>query len=167
MGKLILETGVDNEILRKVSTPVDKVDKHIAQFIEDMKVSMHDEKGIGLAAPQVGHNIRVIVVMLDCQSKNPSVLGMVNPEITYFSEEKEYGEEGCLSVPGFFDNVWRSKEVIVKYLDQKGREQMLRLEGLNARVVQHEIDHLNGILFVDRLDEGPQNGEVRMEAGAL
>lgn len=166
MAKLELETGVDNEVLRKVSKPVSGVTKKLTKFVEDMKVAMVEENGIGLAAPQVGHNIRVIVVQLDCESKNPRNLGMINPQITYFSEEKVLGQEGCLSIPNFFDNVTRSKEIVVKFLDSKGRGQMLRLENLNARVVQHEIDHLDGILFVDRVEE-EKGQKVTIEAGAL
>lgn len=166
-SKLKLETGVDNTILRAISKKVSKVDKELISFIEEMKISMVAEHGIGLAAPQVGKNIRVIVVRLGAERKSYRDLGMINPEIIHFSEEQVLGQEGCLSIPGFFDEVDRSKEIIVKFLDIKGKDQILRLEDLDARVVQHEIDHLNGILFVDRI-EGENSGQkASMIAGAL
>ncbi len=166
-SELHLETGVDNEILRTVSKPVPKIDKAIVKFVDKMKISMVEEQGIGLAAPQVGKNIRVIIVRLDADKKKFSDIGMINPEIIFFSEETVLGEEGCLSVPGFFDEVERSKEIIVKFLDVKNKEQGLRLENLNARVVQHEIDHLDGILFVDRIKEQNKGKKPDMIAGAL
>lgn len=166
-SELNLETGVDNQILRTVSKPVSKVDKDLLKFVEKMKMAMEAEKGIGLAAPQVGKNIRVIIVRLDAESKKFHDIGMINPEIIFFSEEKVLGQEGCLSIPGFFDEVERSKEVIVKFLDVKGKEQVLRLENLDARVVQHEVDHLDGILFVDRLQEQNKGKKPDMIAGAL
>lgn len=164
---LHLETGVDNQILRTVSKPVAKIDKDLVKFVEEMKVAMVEEQGIGLAAPQVGRNIRVIIVRLDADQKKWRDIGMINPEIISFSEEKVLGQEGCLSIPGFFDEVERSKEIIVKFLDVKGNEQLLRLENLDARVVQHEVDHLDGILFVDRIEEQNKGRKPDMIAGAL
>lgn len=164
---LNLETGVDNAILRAVSKPVLKVDKNLLKFIEKMKIAMEEERGIGLAAPQVGKSIRVIVVRLDAEKKKFRDIGMINPQIIHFSEETVLGQEGCLSIPGFFDEVERSKNIIVKFLDVKGKEQILRLEDLDARVVQHEVDHLDGILFVDRLEEQNKGKKPDMIAGAL
>lgn len=158
---------MDNQILRTVSKPVAKVDKDLVKFVDKMKIAMEEEKGIGLAAPQVGRNIRVIVVRLDAEEKKFRDIGMINPEIIHFSEEKVLGQEGCLSIPGFFDEVERSKDIIVKFLDIKGNEHILRLEDLNARVVQHEVDHLDGILFVDRLEEQNKGKKPDMIAGAL
>lgn len=114
-----------------------------------MEVTVKKAKGVGLAAPQIGENIRLILV----QMNGKQFLPMVNPEISEFSLDNTYDEEGCLSIPGEFGNVWRAKEVMVSFLDEVGRPKKLRLNDFSARIVQHEIDHLNGILFVDRISE--------------
>ena len=159
MALLKLETGTQNEILRTVSQPVKKIDKSLVKFIEDMKETMEKSNGIGLAAPQVGKNIRVVVTKFNHDTKNELILGMINPVILSRSKEEEIGEEGCLSVPKKFDNVVRSKDILLKYEDVKGRENMLKLSGLNARIIQHEIDHLDGILFVDKIVD---NAEAKL-----
>lgn len=151
MALLKVETGTDNQKLRQISQPVRKVDKNILKLIKNMEATMEKESGCGLAAPQVGELLRVVIVMLNQQTDQEVIIPMINPEIVFHSEEMEVGEEGCLSVPDYFDEVKRYKDIVVKYQDAKGREQMLKLSDLNARVVQHEIDHLNGILFVDKL----------------
>ena len=151
MALLKLETGTDNTILRTVSKPVKKVDKSLGKLIDDMKETMDHENGIGLAAPQIGQNIRVIVAKFNHSTSSEINLGMINPEIISRSDEMEVGEEGCLSVPKQFDKVARNKTIVVKFLDIKGKENMLKLSGLNARIIQHEIDHLDGILFVDKI----------------
>lgn len=109
--------------------------------------------GCGLAAPQVDVLKRVIVILLNQQTDQEVILPMINPEIVFHSELTKIDTEGCLSVPDYFDEVERYAEIVVKFLDKKGREQMLKLTDLNARVVQHEIDHLDGILFVDKIVE--------------
>ncbi len=109
---------------------------------------MMDEKGVGLAAPQVGKNIRVIVALFN----NKTIVPMVNPEITARSDELCIGEEGCLSLPGQWGNVRRFTEITVKYKTAKSDERTMKLADFNARIVQHEIDHLNGILFTDLLE---------------
>ncbi|MGL5830586.1 MAG: peptide deformylase [Candidatus Altimarinota bacterium] len=151
MALLKVETGTDNQKLRQISQPVRKVDKNILKLIKNMEATMEKESGCGLAAPQVGELLRVVIVMLNQQTPQEVVIPMINPEIISHSEKMEIGEEGCLSVPDYFDDVKRFKDIVVKYQDAKGREQKLKLSDLNARVVQHEIDHLNGILFVDKL----------------
>lgn len=145
---LNIETGQENEILRKKSAEVKKIDKSLLKFIKEMEKAMKKEKGVGLAAPQVGENIRVILVLLD----NKILVPMINPEITGHCDDMEFGEEGCLSLPGQWGQVKRYKEITVRYLDTKGEGRTLKLEGFNARVVQHEVDHLEGILFTDYLD---------------
>ncbi len=145
---LSLETGEDNEILRKKSKPVQSVDKKLLKFIKEMEVAVKKEKGVGLAAPQVGLNQRIIVVLLD----NKKVVPMINPEITSYSDEIALGEEGCLSLPGKWGQVKRYQAINVKYLDERGGMKHVKLEDFNARVVQHEIDHLDGILFTDYLN---------------
>lgn len=151
---LSLETGLENTILRKRAEEVSAIDDGIRKLITDMKISMKKEKGIGLAAPQVGMSKRVIVVTLGKQ-----VLGMINPEIVSFSAECVVSEEGCLSLPGEFGNVSRAKRVVVKYQDENGKQEERELSDLDARVVQHEIDHLNGILFADRVIAGSMTYE--------
>ncbi len=146
---LSIQTGQDNEILRKKSEQIESITKKTLKFINEMEKILKKEGGVGLAAPQVGESIRLILVLLD--SKN--LIPMINPEITSHSDETELGEEGCLSLPGKWGNVERYKEITVRYLDEKSGEKTLKLSKFNARVVQHEIDHLDGILFTDYLDE--------------
>ena len=137
--------------LKEVSQPVDAVDDEIRGLIQDMLETMYAAPGIGLAAPQVGVLKRVIVLDIDYREDGKSnPLTLVNPEIISSSGEMTY-EEGCLSVPDFTAEVNRSEKVELKGLDQNGEEFLLEAEGLLAIVLQHEIDHLNGILFVDRL----------------
>lgn len=135
------------EILRIVSKPVDTVNKKIRQVIEKMESVLEKANGIGLAAPQIGMPMRIIVIAPE--SKSPIVL--INPNIVY-EEGKVVGEEGCLSLPGLYGDVERSAVVEVEALDVDGRDVKYRFEGLPARIAQHEIDHLNGVLFIDKAD---------------
>ena len=146
----ILEIKKFNDaILRKKAGRVKKVDKEIRQLIVDLAQTMAKGRGIGLAAPQVGVLKRVIVVHGDF--KGQRILGLANPKITKKSKEKEKDTEGCLSFPGTFLEIKRAKEVEVKGLDINGKRIRLKAKGLLARVLQHEIDHLDGILFFNRL----------------
>lgn len=142
---LSIVLGAENPILRKKSTPIKKVDKSIQRLIKEMKEAMKEAKGVGLAAPQIGRNIRLILVTLDSKK----VVPMINPEIISYSKETEWGEEGCLSLPNEWGKVQRFKEITVHFLNEKGDRQILKLKNFNARVTQHEIDHLDGILFID------------------
>lgn len=151
MALLEIQTGEDNEILRTKSEPITQVDKKLGKFLDDMEETMLKKDGIGLAAPQVGRNIRVIVCALNPGTPEQKVTEMINPEITSRGGGMETGEEGCLSLPGIFDNVERHKEITVKFLDRKGQETVLNLSDLNARIIQHEVDHIDGILFIDRV----------------
>lgn len=153
MAILKVETGSQNEKLRQVSHPIRKIDKEMQKLIKDMEITMEKGHGCGLAAPQVGVLKRLIVVLLNQQTDQEVVLAMINPEIVFHSKTTDVDTEGCLSVPGYFDEVERYSDIVVKFLDKKGREQMLKLSDLNARVIQHEIDHLDGILFVDKIVE--------------
>ena len=156
---LHIETGTSNTLLRKKSLPVHIISKDIKKLLRKMEEAMHAENGIGLAAPQVGVHLRIILITIfreiitkdGPELEEERVLPMINPEIVSYSMDKELGEEGCLSVPGFFDNIPRHKEVEVSYLDSSGKKQKIRLRGINAREVQHEIDHLDGVLFTDYL----------------
>ena len=144
---LKIQTGTDNPILRRVSDPVKAVTKKILKLIKDMEEAMEKEKGVGLAAPQVGENVRVILVLLDQKKQVP----MINPEILSHSNTIASAEEGCLSLPGVWGQVERFTEVTVRFLDTRGHPNTIKLAGFNARVVQHEIDHINGILFTDHV----------------
>lgn len=155
MAILPIEKGEDNKILRTVSTkvPRTKIDKKMAKFLDDMKDTMFKAEGIGLAAPQVSQNIRVVICRFNNNTDHETIVDMINPEIIAVSDEKKVHEEGCLSLPGKWDDVARHTELTVKYLDRKGRECVLKLKGLNARIVQHEVDHINAKLYIDRVGE--------------
>lgn len=136
-------------VLRRRAVPVERVDERIRRLLDDMLETMYAAPGIGLAAPQVGESLRVIVA--DVSEEKNAPLRMVNPEITWRSETTAVAEEGCLSLPEIYGEVERPEAVEVRYLDETGAERTLRAEGLLARCLQHEIDHLDGVLFVDRL----------------
>ena len=139
--------------LRQVSEPVKKIDAAIRKLVEDMLETMYDAPGIGLAAIQVGTPKRVVTMDIakKDEPKNPQVY--VNPEIVWVSEEKAINEEGCLSIPEFYDDVERPAQVKVKYLDLEGSLREVEASGLLATCLQHEIDHLNGVLFIDHLSK--------------
>ena len=139
--------------LRQVSDPVKKIDAGIRKLIEDMFETMYDAPGIGLAAIQVGTPKRIITMDLAKKEepKNPQVF--INPEILWTSEEKATYEEGCLSIPEYYSDVARPAQVKVKYLDREGEPRELEANGLFATCLQHEIDHLNGVLFIDHLSK--------------
>lgn len=162
MTKLKIELGVDNPILRAKSKPVKKFDAELRKFVKDMKETMMFADGLGIAAPQVGKNIRAFIIVMDYNKKSEKIFAMINPEILEKSEEMEEGEEGCLSIPGKFAKVMRHKEITVEFFDLEGVRQILNLRNLNARVVQHENDHIDGILFVDRLAADAVIEEVKV-----
>ena len=134
--------------LRKKALPVDIVDDQIQALAKDMLATMYSEGGIGLAATQVNVQKRVVVMDLSEQHNDPMYL--INPEI-FTSEGTEQSQEGCLSVPGYFDYVERAEKVSFRYLDLEGNSQQVDADGLLAICIQHEIDHLNGKLFIDYL----------------
>jgi peptide deformylase len=137
-------------VLAQKAEPVDDINDTIKQLAYDMAETMYAAPGIGLAAPQVGVSQRLIV--LDCSSSDeePQLIIAVNPQIVE-SEGESFEEEGCLSVPGYYCKIKRSAEVTVRFLDLEGAEQTLATDGLLAVAFQHEIDHLDGVLFVDHL----------------
>jgi len=153
MTKLNIQTGTENKILRTKSERVGKIDKKIRKLIDNMEETLHAEQGLGLAAPQVGKDIRVILARLNYDTPHEMVKPMINPEILFTSKETEIAEEGCLSLPNCFKPVERFKMIRVRFDDIRGTSQILELEDLNARIIQHEVDHLNGVLFVDRVKE--------------
>jgi peptide deformylase len=138
-------------VLRRKAVPVTDVDGSIRVLMDDMLETMYDAPGIGLAAPQINISSRVIVMDCSEDQDSPQSLKMANPEIIWRSEEMETDEEGCLSIPGHRGDVSRSAEIELTYLDENGTEQQLRTGGLLAVCIQHEIDHLNGVLFIDHL----------------
>jgi len=161
MAKILkVQTGENNPILRTKSVDVKKFDSVLQKFAKDMKATMLKLDGLGLAAPQVGENIRMVIVTMNYDSKNASVTTMINPEILSHGDEVEIAEEGCLSIPGIYGNVERPTKITVQFADLNGEKFVLKLDELNARVVQHEIDHLNAILFVDRIKAGKKKNAV-------
>ena len=148
MPKLLKIIINPNPILREKSANVSRDylrSKSFQNLCADMALTMREKDGVGLAAPQVGKNIRIIAV----NTKDGPVC-MINPKISKKSLLKAWGEEGCLSVPQIFGEVKRHKKINCNYLDKEGKEINIEAEGLMARVVQHEIDHLDGILFIDK-----------------
>ena len=139
----------DKPALHIKAKPVQRVDVSIRRLMADMVETMHDSSGAGLAAPQIGVSLRVIVLWHEDDE-----FRLVNPEITWASHETELDEEGCLSIPGYRGNVVRHAAIKIRGKDAKGRNTQLRAEGRLARIFQHEIDHLDGILFTDRMAPG-------------
>jgi peptide deformylase len=137
--------------LKKKSEPVASVDAGIAKLMDDMLETMYDAPGIGLAAPQIGVTKRIIVVDPAGEKAPPAPIKMANPEIVWASDEKKVHEEGCLSLPQEYDEVERPDKIRVRYLDENNKPQELEADGLLAVVIQHEIDHLEGTLFVDHI----------------
>jgi peptide deformylase len=138
-------------ILREVCQPVTEFDDRLAEEAKEMIETMHRERGIGLAAPQVGMSKRLIVVvrMKDTEDVDAEAFALVNPEIIEKSKQTWEYEEGCLCIPGVVGKVVRPEDVVVRYQDLEGNELTIDANGMLARVLQHEIDHLNGRLFVD------------------
>ncbi len=150
--------------LKTVSEPVAIVDDEIRKLVDDMFETMYDAPGIGLAAIQVGIPKRILVMDVvgkDAKEGDPQPVAVINPEITWVSDHDSTYEEGCLSVPQHYADVVRPAEVKVKYLDVDGQEQELEADGLLATCVQHEIDHLDGILFVDHISALKRNMILR------
>lgn len=158
MAKLKIETGNDNEVLRSVSETIKPQElKQYRSLAEDMvkHIKNPDNAGVWLAAPQVGVNKRLIVVSLmkDYEDESFRTIAMINPEIIEHSWETCTDTEGCLSVPGESGDVTRWTWVKVTFIDPEGRKYAMKLENLAARIVQHEIDHLNWVLFTDKVGE--------------
>lgn len=149
-----------NPILRKKSTKIEKITPEIKKLISDMFETMYDSDGVGLAAPQVGINKQLVVLDISHKGEEGSKKEkkvLINPKITNMSDEKEKGEEGCLSLPGIFYEVLRSKEIAFEYTNEDGKVIKSKANGFLACALQHEIDHLNGVLFIDHLSKLKQN----------
>ncbi len=141
------------ETLRTPANRIVKVDDSIRKLAKDMLITMYSAKGIGLAAPQVGVQKRILVIDLNFEDPNAAPNVFINPEIISSSASVETYEEGCLSIPGVYLNVIRPSSIKLSYRDEMGRPKKMNAEGLMARCIQHEIDHLNGILFVDKVSD--------------
>lgn len=153
-------------LLKLKAHPVEVVDDEVRALMDDMLETMYRAPGIGLAAPQVGVSRRIVVVDLAKKDQPPEPLRLVNPEITWRSEEEVVMEEGCLSLPEQFAEISRPAAVRLRFLDETGAERALEADGLLARCLQHEVDHLDGILFVDRLSPLKRNMILRKLAKA-
>jgi peptide deformylase len=150
MARLPILVAPDPRLKVKAKA-VDKVDAEICQLMDDMLETMYDANGIGLAAPQVGVQKRVLVMDITKDDEEPNPILMANPEIVWASEDEELREEGCLSLPDQFADVVRPRAVRVRYLDHQNEVRELDADGLVAVCVQHEMDHLEGTLFVDHI----------------
>lgn len=129
--------------MKKVCAPVEKIDRRLRRTLDDMAETMYARDGVGIAAPQVGLSIRAVVIDVDKKRYD-----LINPKII-FREGSEVDTEGCLSVPEIYGEVERSERVMVEYLNRYGKPQSLEADGLLARCIQHELDHLDGQLFID------------------
>ena len=147
--KILIEP---DPLLRKKCEPLEKVDDDLRKFMNEMLATMYDAPGIGLAAIQVGVLKRVVVIDLSKdEKKNP--LFLINPEIVHKSKNTSIYEEGCLSLPGQFAEIERPAECVLQYVDYNGKKKELKAKGLLATCIQHEVDHLDGILFIDYLSK--------------
>ncbi len=144
MSALSIVIGENTPILRKKTVPIGTITKEIKKLLSDMKETVVVAKGAGIAAPQVGRNERLCIAMI-----GNKLVALVNPFITWKSETTAIAEEGCLSLPDLWMDVSRSTDIILEFQTEAGKKRELKLSGFDARVVQHEVDHLEGILIVD------------------
>ncbi len=140
-----------SETLRTEAKRISKVDNQIRHLAKDMLQSMYSAKGIGLAGPQVGISKELLVIDINFEDSAAEPLILINPEITAFGSTLTSYEEGCLSIPGIYLNVVRPSTIKLKFRDEMGRPRKMNADGLLARCIQHEVDHLKGVLFVDRV----------------
>ncbi|MCG2685885.1 peptide deformylase [Candidatus Parcubacteria bacterium] len=154
---------VPNKILRQKAKTVVKLDSRVIELAENMSQTLRtqqDPEGVGLAAPQVGQSLRVIVAKeVLAENTESKIIALINPKIIKKSREQELGWEGCLSIPNQFGQVDRAQKVKVKFLDTNGKKRVVNTGGFLARVLQHEIDHLDGILFTDKVEGKIYSGE--------
>ncbi|MGH6803690.1 MAG: peptide deformylase [Methyloceanibacter sp.] len=148
-------------LLRKKAKPIERVDDELRRLMDDMLATMYGAPGIGLAAPQIGISRRLIVMDPAKEEAPKTPLIMVNPEILERSKEMRIHEEGCLSIPDFTAEIERPAKTRVAFLDRAGKSQEAELEGIWSTLVQHEIDHLNGVLFIDYLSRLKRDMVVR------
>ena len=148
-------------VLRQVSKPVERVDDDVQKFASDLLETMYDAPGIGLAGIQIGEPLRILVIDLAKEGEPKAPQIFINPEILSRSDERSVYEEGCLSIPDYYAEVERPARVRVRYVDLDGKEREVEAEGLLATCLQHEIDHLNGVLFIDHISKLKRDMVVR------
>jgi peptide deformylase len=139
--------------LRLISKPLERVDDSVRKLLDDMVETMHEAPGIGLAAIQIAEPLRLVVVDLAKKDEPPQPLQFINPEIVWSADDRSVYEEGCLSIPEYYEEVERPASVRTRFIDRDGKEQEIVAEGLLATVLQHEIDHLDGVLFIDHISK--------------
>lgn len=144
---------IPDPILRTTSAPVERVDDQLRKFADDMLATMYDAPGVGLAAIQVAQPIRMLTVDVSDKDDEPEPQVFINPKIVQKSDTPNVYEEGCLSIPDIYAEVERPAEVTVEYLDLSGEQKTIKADGMLATVLQHEIDHLDGALFIDYLSK--------------
>src|SRR4029453_6380033 len=154
-------------ILRQVSRPVERIDDQLRKLAGDMLDTMYDAPGIGLAAIQVAEPVRMLGIALAKEGEEPAPHVFINPEIVESSEERSVYEEGCLSIPDYYAEVERPASVRVRYLDGEGNAQEMVADRLMATCLQHEIDHLNGVLFIDHISKLKRDRVVKKFTKAL
>ncbi|MDR1786811.1 MAG: peptide deformylase [Spirochaetaceae bacterium] len=145
-----------DSLLRQKALPVEKVDDTIRALVADMFAAMEAKNGVGLAAPQVGKLLRLFIAAADDGVRRV----FINPHITAMSEETAEREEGCLSIPGIYENITRPRAVTVQAMDERGARFVLEADGMLARIILHENDHLDGLLFLDRTGEDARNAAI-------
>jgi peptide deformylase len=148
--KIVIEP---DPILRKKSEILEKVDDELRKLLDDMLETMYSAPGIGLAAVQIGILKRLIVIDISKEKDKKNPLFLINPEIISKSESTSIYEEGCLSLPGHFAEIERPAECHIKYIDYEGKKREIKASGLLSTCIQHEVDHLNGVLFIDYLSK--------------
>jgi peptide deformylase len=139
--------------LRLISKPLERVDDSVRKLLDDMVETMHEAPGIGLAAIQIAEALRLVVVDLAKKDEPPQPLQFINPEIVWSADDRSVYEEGCLSIPEYYEEVERPASVRTRFVDRDGKQQEILAEGLLATVLQHEIDHLDGVLFIDHISK--------------
>ncbi|WP_067339878.1 peptide deformylase [Stappia indica] len=139
--------------LRLVSEPVASVDDAVRQLADDMLDTMYDAPGIGLAAIQIGVPTRMLVLDVAREGETPAPMVVINPEVVWESEERSVYQEGCLSIPEYYEDVERPQRIGLRFLDREGAQREIEADGLLATCLQHEIDHLNGVLFIDHISK--------------
>lgn len=140
-------------VLRQVSAPVERVDDDLRRLADDMLETMYDAPGIGLAAIQIGVPKRMLVLDVAREGETPAPMVVINPEIVWESEEHSVYQEGCLSIPEYYEDVERPQRIGLRFLDREGAAREIEADGLLATCLQHEIDHLNGVLFIDHISK--------------
>ncbi|MGA2485882.1 MAG: peptide deformylase [Roseiarcus sp.] len=139
--------------LRLISKPLERVDDSVRKLLDDMVETMHEAPGIGLAAIQVAEALRMLVVDLAKKDEPANPMFFINPEIVWSADDRSVYEEGCLSIPEYYEEVERPASVRARFIDRDGKRQEILAEGLLATVLQHEIDHLDGVLFIDHISK--------------